>query len=300
MPAIAIDQNSYFVYEGEGDHGYPVSPRPALSIATLFPGSEVDQSKISSTNYLMNAHAVFREDSFDPVTRVRRGRLYQRPGGKAQPHQWHVQPHPIYPHETRGAGRGGWLVKNLYGFEAWSAARDLGNPNKAALVALGTADAFTLWRLIDVERIVTGEDLVTLRARTALGVLPELNLEAVPEKDRSKVVETLDKLSDAAYRAGPESVVELARAAAQWCVGVFLADKMKNPDMRLKELGQLAKHLHEDANQAVASLLARLHSRNKLNEQERHDTRPIVEGDAEFALAAVGMLLRELAWTKHS
>ncbi|EQD40246.1 protein containing Restriction endonuclease, type I, EcoRI, R subunit/Type III, Res subunit [mine drainage metagenome] len=43
--------------------------------------------------------------------------------------------------------------------------------------------------------------------------------------------------------------------------------------------------------------LARLHSRAKPNEQERRDTRPVMEADAEYALAAMGLLLRELGWT---
>jgi len=300
MPSIAVDPNTYLVYEGQGEHGHAIWPSPVLSIATVFLG-DVDTAKLPESNELNSASSVFREDSFDPVTRIRRGRLYKRRSGQVQPHNWRLQPHPGYRSDLmKAANNAGWIDRPMNGFDMWPAMRELEVRNSSALVALGTAEAFTLWRIVDVERIVTGEDLLTLRARTALGVLPELNLDAVPEKGRTKVAETLNKLSDAAYRAGPESVVELARAAAQWCVGVFLAEKMKNPDMRLKELGQLARHLQEDANQAVASLLARLHSRNKLNEQERHDTRPIVEGDAEFALAAVGMLLRELGWSKGS
>ena len=48
----------------------------------------------------------------------------------------------------------------------------------------------------------------------------------------------------------------------------------------------------------AATIIARLHSRGKPNEQEKYSTRPLMEADAEFALAAVGMLLREFNWIK--
>ncbi len=143
---------------------------------------------------------------------------------------------------------------------------------------------------------MTGEDLLTLRARSALGVLPELNRDSVSEEGRQKVTETLEKLSEAAYRAGPESVVHLARDAAQCCLGIWMADQRSDPKLREKDLGDLAKMLEDERGKSVCQLLARLHSRAKPNEQVRLNTRPVREGDAEFALAAVGMLLRELGW----
>jgi hypothetical protein len=48
---------------------------------------------------------------------------------------------------------------------------------------------------------------------------------------------------------------------------------------------------------SLAQIFARLHSRAKPNEQERYASRPLLKGDAEYALAAVGMVLRELGWT---
>jgi hypothetical protein len=42
--------------------------------------------------------------------------------------------------------------------------------------------------------------------------------------------------------------------------------------------------------------LARLHARNKPNVQEEKGTRAVTEDDAEYALAAVGLLLREMKW----
>ena len=45
-------------------------------------------------------------------------------------------------------------------------------------------------------------------------------------------------------------------------------------------------------------LLQRFHSRGKPNEQKRYNTRPPTEEDAQFALNALGFLLRELGWAR--
>jgi hypothetical protein len=190
------------------------------------------------------------------------------------------------------------LAKDLFTWAAWPAFQQLGGPVNGPLLALGAKDAYTLWRVLDIERIVTREDLLTLRALNSLGVLPVVNGNAVPADGRQKLLELMEKLSGAAYRADPESVVDLARAAAQWCLGVWFADREGNPALRQMDLGQLAARVDSDhiITKSMGVVLARLHSRAKPNEQDRHGTRAIRQGDAEFALAAVGMLLRELNW----
>ena len=68
--------------------------------------------------------------------------------------------------------------------------------------------------------------------------------------------------------------------------------------MRHHDLGELANKVPEEKKMLknIAQTLARLHARAKPNEQARYGVRPLVEADAEFALAAVGTLLRELDW----
>ncbi len=298
MLVIGFEEHrQWLVYEGDGSYGHAIWPAPPmLAIATVMktPG---ETSKIPKSNFLNEAPFIFREDSFDSVTRIRRGRLYE--AQKLRPTQWRVQPHPAYPREEWEASfNRGELDKRLYGFQSWPAFRELAwRGATSTLIALGTTEAYTLWRVVDIERIATGEDLLTLRSRSALGVLPELDPAKVPESERSKVLETIDRLSNSAYRAGPEDVVESARAAVQWCLGVWLAARKNDPTLLKEDLGSLAKMLEDDRSKSIAQLLARLHSRAKPNEQERYKTRPVQEGDAEFALASVGMLLRELEWT---
>lgn len=286
--------NESLVYEGEGTHGHAVWPSPTVSIAAVL-RVPIQSSQLPRSNHLLDAKFVFREDSFDPVTRIRRGRMYE--ATRTRPEEWFVQVHPAYYDEVQLAHIKGGIRKRIYAFQAWPAFRELGESRTAALIALGTVDAYTLWRIIDIERIVTGEDLLTLRARNSLGVLPDLNLGVIPQDGKEKLKEVIDRLANSAYRAGPEDVIESARAAASWSLCVFLADRDSKPELLTKDIGELIPLLENTRMlKFLAQIFARLHSRAKPNEQERYATRPLLEGDAEYALAAVGILLRELGW----
>lgn len=288
--------NEWLVYEGDSTRSHAVWPSPTLSIANVL-RPPIKYSELAKSNNLLDAKFIFREDSFDPVTRIRRGRLYE--AANSRPQFWRAQAHPAYPEEAVAArANGGWLRKDIYAFQAWPSFRELGGSLNTALIALGTAEAYTLWRVVDIERIVTGEDLITLRARNSLGVLPELNQAAIPQDGRDKLKEVIERLTNSAYRAGPEDVIESARAATQWCLAMHLANRNNNPEILKKDIGELTSLLeNKSLLQSLAPIIARLHSRAKPNEQERYATRPLLEGDAEYALAAVGMLLRELGWT---
>ncbi|THD10125.1 hypothetical protein B1806_09665 [Metallibacterium scheffleri] len=157
--------------------------------------------------------------------------------------------------------------------------------------------------MIASEHIITGEWLVTLKARHALGVLPEVDRAKIPEIGRVKAIETIDTLINAAYRESPESIVDRARAAAQWCFATWAAAKFKDDRLLTSDLAQLATEVEKRSCECKPEMaiwsargLARLHSRAKPNEQERRDTRPVMEADAEYALAAMGLLLREIGW----
>ena len=295
MFSVAIDQREFLVYEGYTNYGRAVWPAPVLSIATIIT-APADIEKLPQTHDLITKF-VFREDSFDPVTRVRRGRMYHWAAGQSQPQGWHVQPHPAYNEQLASAQNvyGGWIDKNLFGFAAWPAFRELGGRATRSLIALGTKDAYTLWRIVDIERIVTGEDLLTLRAQSPLGVLPELNVQAIPDGGRAKVLELVEKLASSAHRADAESVVDLSRATAQWCLGVWLADRRGYPGFMGKDLGHLIAEL-EHREKDVAALIARFHSRGKPNEQHTYQSRPISSEDGDFCLSSIALLLRELGW----
>jgi hypothetical protein len=147
--------------------------------------------------------------------------------------------------------------------------------------------------------------MITLRARSALGVLPDIQPDRVPEIGRDKVMQTIDKVVESVYRAGPESVIDRCRDAAQASLGVWMADKFNEDGMRCIDLGAQTKSLEKRNGEdipviiiAVCKALARLHARCKPNEQFRREGRLPEEGDAESAVAMLGLFLRELGWAR--
>lgn len=288
---LGLDERTKQVYEGDSYTGYGVLPCPVLSLATVI-RSEADFGSLPVSCDLFSADLLFREDSFDAVTRIRRGRMYK--ACPDRPSDWRVISHALFDGHTSGEQR------RLVTFDTRPVVGDRASFEKA-LLALGTRDAYSLWRVVSMERTVNGEDLLTLRARSSLGTLPELNESKVPPEQLGKVKETLGKLAEAAYRAGPESIVDRAKDAAQWAVGTWLAAQRNAPDLRKKDLAKLAAELDGEVTavtQGVSKALARLHARGKPNVQEDKGSRDVTEDDAEFALATVGLLLREIGWTR--
>jgi hypothetical protein len=293
MKSIAIDQITGDVYECVAGLWHSVWPSgPIISVAAFVELGE-DAPVLPDLN---RAETVFREDSFDPVTRVRRGRFYQSSVGSRVPGH-NVRPHPVYgvAGALAGGAPDGLCTRQLFPFDQLQ-----GCPPQE-MIAIGSSDS--LWRVLGAERIISSEHVVTLKARHGLGILPELNSDIVPNRGREKVIETVTKLADSAYRETPGSIVDRALDAAQWCLGTWADAKRPDESPLHRDLGDLINFVDNWKDKPIVILsasriVARLHARGKPNEQEKRSLRPLMEADAEFALAALGLLLREFGWTR--
>jgi hypothetical protein len=157
--------------------------------------------------------------------------------------------------------------------------------------------------VIDVEPISTGEELVTLKARGSFGALPEIEINKIIDvDDRSKVVETIEKLIDTIHRAGPESAIDHARNAGSAILLAVL--RQHGEHVRAKDLSDAIKEVEKHPTLgklgivvSSARIVARLHSRTKPSEQERRENLPLVrDQDAELAVLCIGTILRDLGW----
>src|SRR5206468_552607 len=92
-------------------------PTPNITQAKLIL-SEADWSRLPSGLFQTPLSWVFREDSFDGVTRTRRGRLYASAAGVGQPSTQRVVPHPYEDPSGRSVGQGGRQVRNLFTYTA--------------------------------------------------------------------------------------------------------------------------------------------------------------------------------------
>lgn len=280
MKSIGIDDSTHDIYESSNAIWSSVWPAiPVLSVAAFV---DFDKDLPTLEHDLSRAEILFREDSFDPITRIRRGRFYKSSDDQ-RPTEKNVLPHPIYGIYGSGSADGR-CARRLYIFD-----QDQGLP-KTNSVIIGSDKS--LWRVLGAEKIISGEYLVTLKARHALAVLPELNAEAIPEIGRAKAIETFEKLVDSAYRETPGSIADRARDVAQWFLGTWLAVKNGDEKMLHEDLGSLIKKCekYKELMSSVANAIRLLHSRGKPNEQARYSTWPLMEADAEFALAAVAVV----------
>lgn len=296
MLNIGIDENQGLLYEGTSTYGgRAVWPMPVITPAKIVFESEgnlnAERPSESRTTGLR-----FREDFYDPISRIRRGRFYAASG--PQPAEWHVQPHPALPYEGSESERG-LLEKSLftyYGNPIWN--QFLKSKQEQPLVLLGIDDRFTIWKIIDVEAISTGEDLATLKARGSLGILPVVDFTKVPEASRSSLRQTLDVFLDEAHRSAPVSVIDRARDVASQILlcwfGAF--------GNEAKDLSVMAARLETESKKLIAAsackIIARLHARAKPVEKARHELRNIMEQDAELAIQCVGTILCEVGWAE--
>lgn len=295
---IGIDQNRSVLYEGQAYYGHAVWPQPHVSRARVIQAEEdwKNPPEAHDTRAL-----VFREDMFDPVTRIRRGRLYAPSNNAVQSHEWRVQPHPAYNEQRQADQNGGVLIKTLLTYFPFM---EIVQKSRAAIgttVLLGEGSAISAWAVISVERGFGGEDFITLRARSNFGRLPEIDFAAVPEELRQEVVNAVSGLVDRAFRESAVSIVDRCGNVAQLILSRWLLAKHADPNCLKKDLSAIARHIGEKYGELVVlscsvKVLARLHARGKPNEQVDKNTRLVNEADAETALALVSTLLWEINW----
>ncbi|MDD4914839.1 MAG: hypothetical protein PHW13_07355 [Methylococcales bacterium] len=184
-----------------------VWPQPVMTKAKFVKSTDETLTPVNDSEY---PHSYFREDSFDPVSRIRRGRFYIT---EVREDNWHVIPTPHFHITPSGsATSNGYIVVKLTGYAPHKPPLTT-VASSQSLVILGSCTASAVWSIIGIETISTGEELVTLKARQSFGALPEIAWKKLPPDTRNNVQEALEKLADDYRRAGPESVIDRAREA---------------------------------------------------------------------------------------
>lgn len=302
MSRLGIDIDTGLVYEGREGPTHPVWPTPPVCNATLIeaPG---DLQNIPQ-NFRSNPFGwIFVETSFDFGARIRRGRLFQN-FGTVDRETVQVEAHPAVHSDLIKAANNGWRVsKNLTVYI--DCTELLGRPNsgEGMRMALGQADAASIWKIVQVERSIGSDIVVTLRSESALGVLPELDFSRINPANIESVKSAYDRALNAAYRELPTSVVDQCRNAAvvfvsRWMQGVLDSESPIEQDLGAW-IKSIKNHFGEHEKLALRSALEiinKLHPRGKDNERNKMSLRSVDENDATFAIHALAFLLREIGW----
>lgn len=297
---LGICSNTGLIYEGLGAADIPSIPTPSVTQAKLIL-AEADWQDLPRGLTRDPLRWIFREDSFDPVTRTRRGRLYEPQPGQGQPNQQRVGPHPYEDPMMRQVGAGGRVAKTLFTFTACHPLLNRPNQGQGLTIALGDARAASPWRIIQTEALANGSVMVTLKSLSAFAIIPSVNYEQVMQEHRPAVADAIERVMNSAFREAPTSVVDHCRAALTVLLSRWLVQTGREDKVALAlDLGPLAKRMEAHEMSCVANaaqIVARLHARGKPNEQQAHGARPPECGDDEFALESVGLAIRDLGWS---
>lgn len=294
---LGIEQHSGTVFEGFNGPELPVIPKPVVSFCKVVDEPSDWQDMPANLHNAINSW-LFREDSFDPITRTRRGRVYQR-YGNSNPTEFMVPRNPSP--DTFGTAISAASHRRLDMYRYMACAPLVSRPNqgKGLVLAIGSSAAASAWKIVQSEVIVTGDVLVTLKAQTAFGVIPELDEVAVPNSALVPVREALERALNSAFRETSVSVVDQCRNAMAAVISHFLASQGEPTNVLGKELQPLANMLtarERSVAAAAAHIVARMHSRGKGNVQAISDAREPIDEDGEFAVHALGLVMRELGW----
>jgi hypothetical protein len=301
MSRLGIERQNGLIYEGKENPSHLAVPAPMVSQCMLIE-SAADLANLPRGMDSDPFRWVFREDSFDPVSRVRRGRLFQTFSSASW--EWvTVDAHPFSSSDFGQNRSDGRVRKELCVFIHCTELVSRPQRGEGLQLAIGGAGAHSLWRILQTELTVNQDVLITLRAESAFGVLPTLELAAVPELSLKAVSDAYTRVMNVAYRDSPTSVVDQCRNLCAVLGAHWLCQLTGNKKALEDDLGAcitaVRDHFGEKNQRLIRAALETvnlLHPRGKENERQRYNLREVSGEDAELALHAAGFVIREIGW----
>jgi hypothetical protein len=298
---LGIESQSGIVFHGLNGPELPLQPQPNVSQCRLIE-KESDWQQLPKGLSADPFCWVFREDSFDSVTRIRRGRVYQT-YGNSQPQAVAVSRNPSP--DTLGSTPYPTTHRNLSMFRYVACTSLLNTPHKGfgMTFIVGSGVGTARYTIVQIESLISGDVMVTLKEQSPLGVIPDLNDAEVPEASRKPVRQALERAVNSAFRETAVSVVDQCRNAMATVLSHFLAaeDPASAASMLKAELAPLGTMLTQRKREVCGSaalIVARMHSRGKSNEQITKGLKEPSEEDAQFAVHALGLVMREIGWAR--
>lgn len=301
MSRLGIETDHGLIYEGTDNPSHLTVPTPIISQCALIE-SPSDLNDLPRGMLTDPFRWIFREDTFDPVSRVRRGRLFQS-SERANRVSYFVEAHPNLLSDSRRRTEDGRVQKQLNAFIHCTELLGRANRGEGLQLAIGNTQAHSLWRILQTEQTVSQDVLVTLRAESAFGILPALNTEKISEEGRKPVADAYDRVMKVAYRDSPTSVIDQCRNLCAVTSARWLYQRTNNGQVLVKDLAKCIAAIKAEYGEGKYQLVRLaletvnlLHPRVKENERERYALREVSNEDAELALHATGFLLREFGW----
>ncbi len=268
-------------YEGSRHSVYSVRPLPVISPVTCDFIAKVGRE------------IVFREDDFDPVTRIRRGRIYV---GGSGAHQWDQV--SIDGQHTYNWG----TLLPTASYDAWHP-EESSHDIIGQIIRIGSPKFKTSWQIVGAEKLTINHIMLTLRAKSFIGVIPDIKADITDNNgqkiDVRPILVALDSLVDTYHRQQPTPTIDVARETARVILASYIGDKAQRKD--LKDVINSVPQEYTVV-RSTATIINRMHPRGKSAEQEAQAARglrlrSITADDAEVSIHLVGLLIREIGWS---
>lgn len=181
------------------DGDIPAIPMPSVAHAKLIE-QPTDWTSLPSPTEAFGL--VFREDTFDAVSRTRRGRLYQKKEG-TQPESHTVSAHPYDRGLIPGWDRA--TRKSMFVYRSCIDILHMPNQGQGLVLALGSSHGASAWRIVQTEALYSGAVMVTLKALSAYGNVPSRRLTVEVHLANGLPSFTLVGLADVEVKEARES-----------------------------------------------------------------------------------------------
>lgn len=288
MEYLGYNRRKNAAYEGEPSNGYRVMPPPQI-----FPIRFTTEGSIPE---IVRVHdelpqLLFREDDFDPVTKIRRGRVFKA-SEEIQPKIWHVTD-SLYSQRSLS----GVTVHELSTYIR-STLPDIKNPSQTTVI-LGQDNHFTFWKIISIECNLVGTPVLLIKATQTYNELPTIKPNTLDSPTEEDLKNSIEKVESSINRQSPTEVIDRCRDALSIAFGHKIGDRSKDLSEGIKSyLSQPhnPKTKSDDLCSHCGRIVARLHSRGKPNEQQARGLPSLTEQDASLAISCLKIALRELGY----
>lgn len=299
---LGIDPQTGLIYEGSANPDLPVLPLPTVTQAKLIEKPE-DWNSLPGGLSSDPFKWVFREDSFDASTKIRRGRLYQ-PYGSSQPSTHYVARHPYDP-VSISSNVGIRIQKSLNAYTSCYELLNMPRNGLGLTLALGGGLVASGWRIIQTEMLASRAVMITLKSLSSYDILPEIDATKIAEEYRPRVAQAMERVLDSAFRESPISVIDHCRDALAVVLARWMTQNGGDSKALSDDLAKLAAAVEKAPHEKLCAgnmgrVVALLHNRGKTNQQISNGWRPPVEEDAAMAVQALGFTLRELGWARDT
>ena len=297
MEYLGFNRQIGAVYEGGRDNGYRVMPPPSLTPIRFFSGGDIPALAPFHDGL---ATELFREDDFDPVTKLRRGRVFMLEGH--QPQEWRVHD-PLLPNLPTGPWQGGVAqVAKISTYQRAHLPQLIKlNARELPTIIMGWEPHLTFWKIVSIEANLVGTPVLSLRAKHSLGDTPEIIEDKVPIEILKPLTEAMDKVEASVNRLSPAEVIDRCRDALSIIFGHKSGDRSRDLSDAIK--GYLHKeypnkNMVGDLRSYCGSVVTRLHAQAKPNVQHEKGLRPPADSDADLALNCLKTVLIEFGWAR--